>query len=107
MPAGCLRTLGPASHDHYAIASRFQLEFHQFRNVWVIVSDQQLQFPDLTQRQINAISYVRANGKITNKEYQRMNRTTRDVAKYELASLVEKKRLKKVGKTKDCCYVSV
>jgi hypothetical protein len=72
----------------------------------VIVSEQQLMFPDLNSRQVNALTYVQSCGKITNKEYQNMNNTTRDVAKYELASLVEKKRLRKVGKHRGISYVA-
>jgi hypothetical protein len=72
----------------------------------VIVSDQQLQFPDLNARQVNALTYVQSCGKITNKEYQRMSNVTRDVARYELSSLVEKKRLRKVGHNKGAYYVT-
>jgi uncharacterized membrane-anchored protein YitT (DUF2179 family) len=73
----------------------------------VIVSDQQLEFPELNQRQINCLQYVRVKGRITNREYQKINRTNRDTAKYELASLVKKKNLVKVGKTKNITYVLV
>jgi uncharacterized membrane protein YeaQ/YmgE (transglycosylase-associated protein family) len=72
----------------------------------VVVSDQQLEFPELTERQINALQYVQKQGRITNREYQSINRTTRDVAKYELASLVELGKLKRIGKTKDIVYVT-
>jgi len=76
------------------------------RKMEVIVSDQQLGFTEFNQRQVNAMEYVRSQGKITNKIYQKINRTDADVAKYELKALVEKKKLKKVGKTKGIYYVS-
>jgi predicted HTH transcriptional regulator len=72
----------------------------------VVVSDQQLGFADLGNRQINALQYVQAKGRITNREYQRINRTTNNVAKHELQSLVEKKKLKKAGANKGAYYVS-
>jgi uncharacterized membrane-anchored protein YitT (DUF2179 family) len=72
----------------------------------VIVSDEQLGFTEFNQRQINAMTYVRAQGKITNKIYQRINNTTRDVARHELDSLVSKGKLKRIGKSKGAYYVS-
>jgi hypothetical protein len=73
----------------------------------VVVSDQQLQFPDLNQRQINAMQYVKANGRITSREYQHINRTNRHTAKYELISMVDAGRLRKVGDRKGTSYVAV
>lgn len=81
-------------------------KFGWSKKMEVVVSDQQLSFADLNQRQVNAMQYVKSQGKITNRIYQKINKTTRDVAKYELASLVKKGRLKKVGRTKDISYVS-
>jgi len=72
----------------------------------VVVSEQQLSMPELNSRQINALQYVQKQGKMTNQIYQKINNTTRDVAKYELASLVEMGKLKRVGKTKDIVYVT-
>jgi len=81
-------------------------KFGWSKKMEVIVSDQQLEFADLNPRQVNALQYVKSKGRITNKVYQKLNRTTKDVAKYELMALVRKKNLKKVGKTKDVYYVS-
>ena len=72
----------------------------------IVLSDQQLEFPELNQRQINAMGYIRSQGKITNREYQKINRTTRDVARHELSSLVNKGKLKEIGKSKGIYYVS-
>ena len=81
-------------------------KFGWSKKMEVVVSDQQLKFPDLNSRQINALSYVKSSGKITNKEYQKLNRVTRNIATYELQALVSKKRLKKVGKGKGAYYIS-
>jgi hypothetical protein len=71
----------------------------------IVLSDQQLEFPELNPREINAVAYVRSQGKITNMIYQKINRTTCDIAKHELNSLVVKGKLKKVGKKKGTYYV--
>jgi predicted HTH transcriptional regulator len=55
---------------------------------------------------MNAMEYVLAQGRITNGVYQKINNTTCDVAKYELKSLVDKKKLKMVGEKKGAVYVS-
>ena len=72
----------------------------------VIVSDQQLGFTEFNRREMNAMEFVKFKGKITNKVYQKINQTTRDVAKYELKALVSKRILKEVGATKGVYYVS-
>ena len=73
----------------------------------VIVSDQQLGFTEFNRREMNAMEFVRFKGKITNKVYQKINQTTRDVARHELETLVEKGKLKEVGRTKGAYYVSI
>jgi hypothetical protein len=82
-------------------------KFGMSKKMEVIVSDQQLQFTEFNPREMNAMEYVRINGKITNQIYQKINRTTCDVAKYELQTLVSKKKLKKVGEKKGRFYVSL
>jgi hypothetical protein len=72
----------------------------------VIVSDQQLGFTEFNHRQVNALTYAKGEGRITNAAYQRINQTDRDVARYELNGLVRKGRLKRVGKSKGAYYVS-
>lgn len=72
----------------------------------VVVSEQQLGFAELNSRQISAVQYVKAQGSITNRTYQKINQTTKDVAKYELAALVRKRKLKKIGKGKGVHYIS-
>jgi hypothetical protein len=82
-------------------------KFGYSKDLRVIVSDQQLQFTEFNPREMNALEYVRTNGKITNQIYQKINQTTKDIARHELNSLVSKKKLKQVGKTKGIFYVSL
>lgn len=53
-------------------------------------SEEQLKKLDLNERQMRAVSYVKAQGKITNKEYQVMNAVSRNTASNDLANLVDK-----------------
>jgi len=69
----------------------------------IVLSDQQLKFTEFNPREINAMGYVKSQGKITNGVYQKINGTTEDVAKYELNVLVHKGMLKKIG-AKKCRY---
>lgn len=72
----------------------------------VIVSDQQLEFVDLSPEQVRALQYVKSYGKINNSVYQKINGVGCDEAKYALASLVSKKRLKRLGNTKGAIYIA-
>jgi len=81
-------------------------KFGYSKEMKVIVSDQQLQFTEFNPRQMNALEYVKINGKITNQIYQKINQTTCDVAKHELNALVSKKKLKRTGSSRATCYVS-
>ncbi len=71
-----------------------------------VLSDQQLKNPDLKPRQTNALEYVRSKGKITNTVYQRINETTRSVAKRELHDLVNKGRLARRDSFKRSYYTT-
>jgi len=76
------------------------------RKMEMVVSDQQLKFPDLNENQMNALSYLKlGEGKMTNKVYQKINKVSRDVARHELDSLVEKGYLKMKGKGKGAYYI--
>ena len=48
----------------------------------------------VNERQVEAVKYVKKNGKITNKEYQKINDCSRNTASGDLANLVEKGILK-------------
>jgi len=70
-----------------------------------VLSDDQAAMPDLNIRQVNAMHYAARAKKLTNIEYQRLNNVSHDEAKYELARLVSKGRLKMVGSSKGAYYV--
>jgi hypothetical protein len=53
----------------------------------------------LNERQIKAALYVKEKGKITNGEYQKLNRIGKSVTTDELHNLVERQILSRVGET--------
>ncbi|HNW33214.1 MAG TPA: transcriptional regulator, partial [Candidatus Dojkabacteria bacterium] len=53
----------------------------------------------LNERQIKAVMYVKENGKITNKEYQKLGNISRQMATIDLSHLVEKGILTMKGKS--------
>lgn len=65
-----------------------------FKNVY---SEKQLKEKGLSERQIKAVLYVKENGKITNKEFQRINFVSRETSSRDLKSLVELGILKASG----------
>lgn len=74
----------------------FNYEGHDF---WVtfqknIYSSEYLERLGLNQRQINAIMFVKSKGKISNKEYQKIAKCSRNTASNDLKELVNKKILK-------------
>lgn len=58
------------------------------------LTKEQLKKVGLNERQINAVEYVKKNGKITNKDYQKINDCSRNTASGDLGNLVEKKIFK-------------
>lgn len=52
---------------------------------------------DLNERQTKAVEYVKLNGRITNKEYQKINNISRETATIDLRSLVKLGILKSSG----------
>jgi len=70
----------------------------------IVLSDQQLKFPSFNMKEINAIDFVRREGRITNDIYERINQTTHDIARHELNSLVNKGIFKMIGKKKGAYY---
>ncbi len=59
----------------------------------------------LNERQIRGVNYVLKNGRITNREYSKINKIGRVYAFKELSDMVEKKVLKHVGKGRAAHYV--
>jgi ATP-dependent DNA helicase RecG len=58
----------------------------------------------LKERQIKAVMYVKERSKITNKEYQEINKTTRETSKRDLEVLVNKDVFKRKGKGRNVYY---
>ena len=59
----------------------------------------------LNERQVRALAHVKANGRITNAEYQQLAETTRKTAARDLDGLVEKAVLQRVGEKRGVHYV--
>ena len=71
------------------VAGGFQITFLKD-----IYSEAYLKRLGLSERQIKAFKYVKSKGKITNKEYQKINDCSRNTASGDLSNLVEMKILK-------------
>jgi len=78
----------------------FKEEFGGFSVVfWKdIYNEEYLRKLGLSERQIKAVLYVKENGKITNREYQKINNCSRNTASNDLKKLVLKGVLKESGK---------
>ncbi len=63
-----------------------------------IYSEEILKKMGLNERQIKAVMYVKEKGRITNKEYQELNKISRQMATIDLKELVDAGLLKQVGK---------
>lgn len=72
--------------------SGFFVEFR--KNIY---SSKYLKSLDLNERLIKAVLYVKENGKITNSEYQELNKCSRNTASSDLMELVKKDLLKASG----------
>jgi len=64
-----------------------------------IFNEEELRKRGLNERQIKAVMYVKENGKITNKEYQKLGNISRQMATIDLSHLVEKGILTMKGKS--------
>ena len=58
---------------------------------------EKLEHLDINKRQINAVLYIKQTGKITNKEYMKLNNVSKQTASKDLKVLVEKNILNKLG----------
>jgi len=64
-----------------------------------IYTEEYLQKLGLNERQIKAVIFVKAKGKITNKEYQQLTNVSKPMATIDLKTLVEKRIFLKLGVT--------
>ena len=80
------------------------LYYYATSGFWVVFrkdtyNEQSLKELGLNDRQVKAVLYVKENGKITNGEYQEINKIGKSVTIDELRDLTEKQVLSKVGET--------
>ena len=71
------------------------LYYYESSGFWVVFrkdlfNEEDLQAKGLNPRQIKAVLYVKEKGKITNKEYQEINKVSKRTASSDLADLVDK-----------------
>lgn len=59
---------------------------------------------ELNERQSEALEYIEKHGKVTNREYRKINDVSRQTAKRDLSDLVEKEILKQKGKGRGTYY---
>lgn len=69
-----------------------------------IYTEDYLKDLQVNERQLKAVRYVKETGKITNKEYQEINQTTRETSKRDLEVLVNKGVIKRRGKGRTVYY---
>ena len=77
----------------------FVSDRYEFKTILArdIYTEETLNKLGLNERQMKAIKYVKQNGKITNKEYQKINNISKATATRDLAKLVEMKILLQHG----------
>lgn len=63
-----------------------------------IYTEEYLRNLGLNERQIKAVVYAKKNGRITNKEYQKINNCSRNTASADLKELVKRKIVEESGK---------
>ena len=67
-------------------------------------TDEQVMYADFNSRQINALRYLRYQGKITSSTYQKINQISASTASKDLAQLVKKGKIRKIGRTTATYY---
>jgi len=80
---------------------KFETSHTEF-NLWFMMdlyTEEYLRNLGLNERQLKAVMYVKERGKIINKEYQEINKTTKKTASRDLALLIEKRIFVKIGST--------
>jgi ATP-dependent DNA helicase RecG len=71
-----------------------------------VLTESRLKKMGLKERQLKAVKYVKENGKITNKEYQKITGLKKRQSTDDLNLLEEKEIFKRTGKTgKGVCYI--
>jgi ATP-dependent DNA helicase RecG len=80
---------GPKFEEHQGFRVIFRKD---------IYTEEYLQKLGLNERQIKAVMYVKERGKITNKDYQKLNVCSRNTATNDLKELIQKRIVKESGK---------
>ena len=70
----------------------------QFVFIKIFILEEKLRKIGLNERQIKAIKYVKERGKITNREYQELNKCSRNTVTNDLRKLIQKGIIKESGK---------
>ena len=86
------------------------LYYYESSGFWVVFRKDLFNVEDLraiglNERQINAVMYVKEKGKITNKEYQEINKTSERTALRDLKALLEQGLIVRIGELKSTCYI--
>jgi len=79
-------------------------------SVWFykdIYTEENLKKMGINERQIKAVIYVKEKGRITNKEYQKLNEVSRQTASRELLHLTDSKLLIRYGETGRGAYYAL
>lgn len=74
---------------------------------WDWLTDKVMDDLRLNERQIQAIAFVKANGRITNADYQRVTGASRKTASRDLDELMNKKILSRRGAKRGTHYILV
>ncbi len=105
--AGYIEAWGRGTIKIIEQCRKYDLPTPEFKNegsdFWItfnkdIFNKDYLESLTLNERQINAVLYIKENGKISNKEYQILNRCSRNTASNDLSDLLNRKILVSSGK---------
>lgn len=74
------------------------------KGLQIRLTEEQVALVEFNSRQIRALKYLKRHERITNKIYQALNQTNSSATKRDLAQLVRKGKLRKLGKGKATYY---
>lgn len=86
------------------------LYYYDSSGFWVVfrkdtLNEEDLRDKGLNERQIKAVLYIKKNGQITNKEYQKINATSERTALRDLKILLKQGLIVRIGELKSTCYI--
>ncbi len=74
-------------------------------NIDVRMGEEAFLYPELTDRQVRGMEYMKKSGRITNDIYQRLNDISHSSAKRDLRVMQDNKFIKKLGTNRGTYYV--